>query len=95
MQNMLRMIGCVENIGSGFPKILSAWKKAGWSEPVLENKLDLQEVQLTLFVPKWSEQVNVAEDVVHKLTERQANIYEFIKEGVAVNTKYLSEKRVV
>ena len=101
MQNMLRMIGYGENIGSGFPKILSAWKKAGWTEPVLENKLDLQEVQLTLFVPKWNEQenenvqVNVAVNVAHKLTERQANIYELIKENVAVNvavnTKYLSE----
>lgn len=78
MQNMLRMIGCGENIGSGFPKILSAWKKAGWTEPVLENKLDIQEVQLTLFVPRWNEQEN-----------------ENIQENVAVNTKYLSEKRVV
>lgn len=94
MQNMLRMIGYGENIGSGFPKILSAWKKAGWTEPVLENKLDLQEVQLTLFVPNVQD--NVAENVAHKLTERQAYIYKLIKESVAVNvavnTKYLSEE---
>lgn len=30
MQNMLRMIGYGENLGSGFPKILAAWKEAGW-----------------------------------------------------------------
>lgn len=69
-----------------------AWKKAGWTEPVLENDFELQEVQLTLFIPK----VDVAENVAHKLTERQADICELIKENVAedvtVNTKYLSEK---
>jgi predicted HTH transcriptional regulator len=51
IQNMLRMIGYGENLGSGFPKILSAWKQAGWKEPLLENRLDLDEVRLTLFVP--------------------------------------------
>lgn len=29
MQNMLRMIGYGENLGSGFPLILNAWKQAG------------------------------------------------------------------
>ena len=52
MQNMLRMVGYGENIGSGFPQILSAWQKAGWNAPLLENKLDVQEVQLTMFIPK-------------------------------------------
>ncbi|MFA5202656.1 MAG: ATP-binding protein, partial [Bacteroidales bacterium] len=35
IQNMLRMIGYGENLGSGFPKIISAWKQAGWKEPLL------------------------------------------------------------
>ena len=30
IQNMLRMVGYGENIGSGFPLILDAWKQAGW-----------------------------------------------------------------
>ena len=42
MQNMLRMIGYGENIGSGFPQILNAWKLAGWKEPVLEDRWDVQ-----------------------------------------------------
>ena len=33
MQNMLHMIGYGENLGSGFPLILTAWKDAGWGEP--------------------------------------------------------------
>lgn len=47
IQNMLRMVGYGENIGSGFPKILNAWQKAGWDASLLENKLDVQEVQLS------------------------------------------------
>ncbi len=50
IQNMLRMIGFGENLGSGFPLILSAWNQVGWKEPVLENKMELDEVALTLFV---------------------------------------------
>lgn len=45
---MLRMIGYGENLGSGFPMILSAWKQAGWAEPVLENRLEVDEVSLVL-----------------------------------------------
>ena len=48
MQNMLRMIGYGENLGSGFPMILSAWKEAGWGEPILDNRLDVDEVALVL-----------------------------------------------
>ena len=48
MQNMLRMIGYGENLGSGFPMILSAWKEAGWGEPILNNRLDVDEVALVL-----------------------------------------------
>jgi len=48
MQNMLRMIGYGENLGSGFPMILSAWKQAAWGEPVLENRLEVDEVALVL-----------------------------------------------
>ena len=44
IQNMLRMIGYGENIGSGFPKIISAWQKAGWGKPELIDKYELQEI---------------------------------------------------
>ena len=48
---MLRMIGFVENVGSGFPKIIAAWKETNWGEPQLLNKLDVDEVELVLPVP--------------------------------------------
>ena len=40
IQNMLRMVGYGENLGSGFPLILDAWKQAGWDTPVLNNKFE-------------------------------------------------------
>ena len=48
---MLRMVGFGENIGSGFPKIIAAWKETNWGEPKLKNKVELDEVELVLPVP--------------------------------------------
>ena len=45
---MLRMVGYGENLGSGFPLILDAWKQAGWDTPVLNNKFELDMVELVL-----------------------------------------------
>lgn len=96
IQNMLRMIGYGENIGSGFPKILSAWEKAGWAAPLLENKLDIQEVQLTLFIPKVNEQENEQESEQEKkfvtLTERQIIIHNIIKENPTISLAQMSKK---
>ena len=48
IQNMLRMIGYGENLGSGFPMILDAWRQSGWGEPDLKNKIEMDEVELVL-----------------------------------------------
>ena len=55
IQNMLRMVGYGENLGSGFPLILNAWKQAGWNLPELKNKIDLDEVELVLPVDRVEE----------------------------------------
>ena len=51
IQNMLRMVGYGENVGSGFPTILSAWKDAQWGEIKLKNKIEVDEVELVLPIP--------------------------------------------
>ena len=45
-----------ENVGSGFPKIIAAWKETNWGEPQLLNKLDVDEVELVLhwMLTKWN-----------------------------------------
>ena len=58
-----KQIGFGENVGSGFPKIVAAWKQTNWGEPQLLNKLDVDEVELVLPVPvtesEESEEVSV------------------------------------
>ena len=48
IQNMLRMIGYGENIGSGYPTILKAWKDQNWRKPILMDRTDLRQVDLVL-----------------------------------------------
>ena len=60
IQNMLRMIGFGENVGSGFPKIIAAWKETNWGEPKLLNKLDIDEVELVLPVPSLKANSDIA-----------------------------------
>lgn len=50
MQNMLRMIGYGENIGSGFPLILNAWNEKHWMKPELIEQPELMQVKLTLHI---------------------------------------------
>ena len=50
MQNILRMIGYGDNIGSGFPTILDAWKKENWRKPDLREDANLHQVDLDLWM---------------------------------------------
>ena len=64
IQNMLRMVGYGENLGSGFPLILDAWKQAGWDNPVLNNKFELDMVELVLPLSAVSEKVPNSKDEI-------------------------------
>ena len=68
IQNMLRMVGYGENIGSGFPMILDAWKQAGWGKPELHNKIDLDEMELVLPVPKVESKIKTTNKTPQKST---------------------------
>ena len=48
IQTFFRMIGLGDNIGSGFPTILSAWGEENWRKPDLSENPDLHEVNLRL-----------------------------------------------
>lgn len=47
MQNMFRMIGYGENLGSGFPLILNAWNEKHGLKPELQEQPELMQVKLT------------------------------------------------
>lgn len=89
IQNMLRMVGFGENIGSGFPQIIAAWKETKWGEPELKNKIELDEVELVLPLGKVA---NVVKDVVKELTERQKCIVELLNQEPTLTAKAISEK---
>lgn len=50
IQNMFRMIGLGENLGSGFPLILSAWNEKHWLKPELFEQTELMQVKLVLTI---------------------------------------------
>lgn len=50
IQTMLRMIGYGDNVGSGFPTILSAWKEENWRKPDLKENAELEQVELRLWM---------------------------------------------
>ena len=93
IQNMLRMVGFGENIGSGFPQIIAAWKETKWDEPELKNKVELDEVELVLPLGKVANVVkDVVKDVVKELTERQQVILNLIKEKPSLSANEMSQK---
>ena len=96
IQNMLRMIGFGENVGSGFPKIIAAWKETNWGEPKLLNKLDVDEVELVLPVPNISNlsftTQDVVKDVVKELSDRQRVLVEMLVADPYLSAKVMSEK---
>ena len=87
IQNMFRMIGFGENLGSGFPLILSAWNEKRWLEPELIEQKDLKQVKLVLHF--HSE--NVVKDVVKQLTVRQQLLLEMIRQDNTISARAMSE----
>lgn len=93
IQNMLRMIGFGENIGSGFPQIIAAWKDTKWGEPELKNKIELDEVELVLPLGKVANVVNNDRKEDRKeLTERQKVIVNLIKGNDRITIDEMTEK---
>lgn len=48
MQKMFQMLGLGEKAGSGFQKILRAWREQAWIMPLVSEKLDLEMTSVAL-----------------------------------------------
>jgi predicted HTH transcriptional regulator len=102
MQAMLRMIGYGENLGSGFPLILSAWNEKHWLKPELVEQPELMQVKLILHIEDKIDKPlvthdetkdvlkNVQKDVLNELSERQLIILNLIKENVHIKIEDMS-----
>jgi predicted HTH transcriptional regulator len=102
MQNMLRMIGYGENIGSGFPSILKTWLDEHWVKPELVERQDLQVVNLTLTLPEESENSGgmshdvsqcptMSHDISEKLSQRQRNILALLSSNQDITMKEVAD----
>ena len=85
IQNMFRMIGYGENLGSGFPLILNAWNEKHWIKPELIEQPELMQVKLTLYFEKKTlldpkdDPKNDPKDDPKSLTKRQIKIIKLIQ----------------
>ena len=89
IQNMLRMIGYGENLGSGFPLILSAWNEKHWLKPELIEQPELMQVKLVLHIENDK---NVTKDVTKEISERQMIILDLIRENKNLTIPEMSLK---
>ena len=89
MQNMLRMIGYGENLGSGFPLILNAWNEKHWLKPELIEQPELMQVKLILHIENKR---NDTKNDTKELSERQAFLLESIKNNTTLTISQMTQK---
>lgn len=84
------MIGYGENVGSGFPTIISAWKEAQWGEPDLKNKIEVDEVELVLPIPnKVNDDTN--DKVNDKVNDSVRTTYTIISSNPGIQRKGIAD----
>ena len=91
MQNMLRMIGFGENLGTGFPTMVAAWEKKFHTLPKLEDNLQINFTELTFSGMKNNGE-NTTAITSNKLTKRQQLIVAIIKQEPSISAKSIAEK---
>ena len=87
IQNMLRMIGYGENIGSGFPLILSAWNEKHWIKPELIEQTELMQVKLVLHILNEGDTQDVPQTIIELIYNNPNITREDIAKQIGVSTK--------
>ena len=89
IQNMFRMIGLGDNIGSGFPTILSAWGEENWRQPDLYADQELHQVDLRLWMVSL-----MPKECTDYLNSVFGMAYQYLQsdEQIILATAYLEEK---
>lgn len=102
IQRMFRMVGYGDNIGSGFQKILAAWRTLHLPTPDLREQPDVQEVWLTLSLKNSSDSnaksvdpvndpvSNPVNDPVNSLVGIERLVYETIKANPGSRKNYIA-----
>ena len=82
IQSMLRMVGFGDNIGSGFSKIIKAWKSLGYPHPTIHEVPEVNEVWLTLPLPDDLDHLN---DHVIDIINESEGVHDGVNENDPVN----------
>jgi len=88
---MFRMIGFGENLGSGFPLILSAWNEKHWLEPELFEQTDLRQVKLILHIRPE----NGGKDGGKELSDRQSLILSFLSKNPSASVNEVAKNTMI
>ena len=98
IQNMLRMIGFGDNIGSGYPTILRAWKDEHWRKPTLLDRTELRQVDLTMpmisLLPKSvlnAMKAYYGEETYHAMTSEEQMILAYVWNGDSISNTELQQ----
>ena len=98
IQNMLRMIGFGDNIGSGYPTILRAWKDEHWRKPTLLDRTELRQVDLTMpMISLLPESVLIdmkahyGEEAYHDMTSEEQMILAYVWNGDSISNTELQQ----
>lgn len=89
LQNMFRMIGLGDNIGSGFPTILKTWGEENWRQPDLYDDQELHQVELRLWMVSLMP-IECTEYLNHTFGIAYQNLQ--AEEQIILATAYLEEK---
>lgn len=71
IQDLLRMIGYGDNLGTGFPEMVEIWESAWGERPVLNERYELQLVELTFSGMK--REISSSENLPENLGELDRN----------------------
>lgn len=98
IQNMLRMIGFGDNIGSGYPTILRAWKDEHWRKPTLLDRTELRQVDLTMpmtsLLPESvlnAMKAHYGEESYHAMTSEEQMILAYVWNGDCISNTELQQ----
>ena len=92
IQNMLRMIGYGENLGSGFPLILNAWNERQWSRPELIEQPELLQVKLILHFDNEPINKPINEPINEPINDREISVLRIIKGSPYLKREDLAKK---
>ena len=81
-----------ENLGSGFPLILSTWNEKHWLKPELIEQRELMQVKLVLSIETKDVVKGIPQEILKELTERQLVILDMIASDAAISAKAMSDK---